>query len=221
MGTYTIKDLPTEDRPRERLKKVGVDNLSVQELLALVIEKGRPGSNVLTIAQNLLASFGNLNNIKQASIEELKTVKGVGFATACKLIAAIKLGGKSHESKNVYDQKIETSEDVFNILKNQIGDKKREHFKLLSLDTRNKLININDISIGTVNTSLAHPREIFKPAIKDSAVSVILAHNHPSGVVEPSKEDVKFTKKLKEAGELLDIRVLDHIILTSEKFKSI
>ena len=128
--SFTIHDLPQEERPRERLRKVGVDNLSLQELLALIIEKGKRGENVLSIAQNLLAYFGNLAKIKEASIEELQEVKGIGFATACKLKAAFKLGEKALVSFEKYDQKIETPKDIFNLLKNDLRDKKKEHFKL-------------------------------------------------------------------------------------------
>ncbi len=220
--TYTIHDLPDEDRPRERLRKVGLDNLSIQELLALVIEKGGgKGQTVLTTAQKILARFGNLHDIKKASLEELKEVKGIGFATACKLQAAFKIGAKAQFHHKQYTQKIESSEEVFNLLKNTIGNKKKEYFKLLSLNTRNKLISIDTISIGTVNTGLAHPREIFKVAIKNSAVSVILAHNHPSGIVNPSNEDKEFTKKLRKVAKLLNIELLDHIIITADKFKAI
>jgi len=216
----TIHDLPQEERPRERLRKVGVNNLSLQELLALVIEKGKKGENVLSIAQNLLAFFGNLEKIKEASIEELQKVKGIGFATACKLKAAFKLGEKALAESERYGQKIETPKDVFDILKNDLGSKKKEHFKLLSLNSRNHLISIDDISIGTLTASLAHPREIFYPAIKNSAATIILVHNHPSGDSTPSKEDIKITKRLIKVSQLLGIKISDHLIIGGDKFFS-
>ena len=215
--TFTIHDLPQNERPRERLKKVDVDNLSLQELLALIIERGKRGENVLSVAQNLLARFGSLEKIKEASLEELQKVKGIGFATACKLKTAFKLGEKASEKFEKYGQKIETPKDVFNLFKNELGDKKKEHFKLLSLNSRNKLISIDDISIGTLNASLAHPREIFLAAIKHSAASIILVHNHPSGDPTPSKDDIEITKRIVEAGKILGIEVLDHIIITKTK----
>jgi DNA repair protein RadC len=165
--SYTLHDLPQEERPRERLRKVGVDNLSLQELLALIIERGKKGENVLTIAQNLLSHFGSLTRIKGASIEELQKVKGIGFATACKLKAAFKLGEKTLAKPKRYGQKIETPKDIYELFKNELGDKKKEHFKILSLTSRNRIISIDDISIGTLTASLAHPREIFYPAIKN------------------------------------------------------
>ena len=218
--TYTVRDLPIEERPRERLQKVGVDNLSTQELLALIIEKGGKGQSVLTLAQNLLAHFGNLNNIKNASIEELKKVKGIGFATACKLQAAFKLGEKAESQIIKYGEKIGGPEDVFNLLKNEIGNKKKESFYILSLTTRNNLISVDKVSTGTLSASLAHPREVFIPAIKNSASSVIIAHNHPSGDPQPSEDDLAITKRLVEAGKILGIEVIDHIIVTNDGYFS-
>ena len=217
---FTLHDLPQEERPRERLKKVGVDNLSLVELLSLVIERGKRGENVLTIAQNLISHFGNLENIKKASIEELCQVKGIGFATACKLKASFKLGEKAQSTPTKYGQKIESPKDVFKLLKNDLGDKKKEHFKVLSLDSRNKLISIDNVSIGTINANLVHPREVFKTAIQHLAVSIIIVHNHPSDDPEPSEDDLEITKRIVEVGKLIGIDVLDHIIITKTNFFS-
>ncbi len=219
-NNFTLRDLPQEERPRERLKKVGVDNLSLPELLALIVEKGRRGENVLSIAQNLISHFGNLTKIKEASIEELEQVDGIGFATACKLKAAFKLGEKAQNISVNYGQKIQSAKSVFELLKNDLGNKKKEHFEILSLDARNKLISIDDISIGTINANLVHPREVFKTAIRRLSSSIILIHNHPSGDPEPSEADIKITKRLVEAGKLIDISVLDHIIVSQNKFFS-
>lgn len=218
--TYTVRDLPIEDRPRERLQKVGVDNLSTQELLALIIEKGGRGQTVLTLAQNLLAHFGNLQNIKNASLEELKKVKGIGFATACKIQAAFKLGEKIESHITKLGEKIENPESVFNLLKNEIGNKKKESFYILSLTTRNNLISVDKVSTGTLSASLAHPREVFLPAIKNSASTVIIVHNHPSGDTQPSEDDLDITKRLIEAGKILGIDVVDHIIISKDSFCS-
>jgi len=218
--TYTVRDLPVEERPRERLQKVGADNLSTQELLALIIEKGGKGQTVLTVAQNLLAYFGNLNNMKNASIEELKKIKGIGFATACKLQAAFKLGEKAEHQPKKYGEKIEGPEIIFNILKKEIGDKKKESFYILSLTTRNNLISVDKVSTGTLSASLAHPREVFLSAIKNSASTVIIVHNHPSGDTQPSEDDLEITKRLVEAGKILGIDVIDHIIVAKHSFFS-
>jgi len=218
---FTLHDLPQEDRPRERLKKVGVDNLSIQELLALVIEKGRKGKSVLSVSQNLLARFGNLAKMKEASVEELQKVDGIGFATACKLKAALKLGEKALNKHNKYDYKITTPKEVFELLKNDLGSKKKEHFKILSLNTRKKLIGIDDISIGILDSSIAHPREIFKTAIQNSAASIILVHNHPSGDPTPSNDDIKMTERIIEAGKIMGIEIDDHVIISDNLFASL
>lgn len=218
--TYTVRDLPVEERPRERLQKVGADNLSTQELLALIIEKGGRGQTVLTVAQNLLAHFGNLNNMKNAGIEELKQVKGIGFATACKLQAAFKLGEKAEIQITKYGEKIEGPESVFKLLRNEIGNKKKESFYILSLTTRNNLIGVDKVSTGTLSASLAHPREVFLPAIKNSASTVIIVHNHPSGDTQPSEDDLEITKRLVESGKILGIDVIDHIIISKDSFYS-
>jgi DNA repair protein RadC len=219
--SFALHDLPQEDRPRERLKEIGVDNLSIQELLALVIEKGRKGKNVLTVAQELLARFGNLAKMKEASVEELQKVDGIGFATACKLKAALKLGEKALSKHNRYDYQITTPKDVFELLKNDMGSKKKEHFKILSLTTRKKLIGIDDISTGILDSSIAHPREIFKSAIQNSAASIILIHNHPSGDPSPSDGDVQLTRRIVEAGRIMGIDVDDHVIIADESFASL
>src|SRR6056297_2810941 len=218
--SYTIHDLPEEDRPRERLRKVGVDNLSIQELLALVIEKGTKDLNVMSVAQNLLSHFGNVAKIKEATLTELQEVDGIGGATACKLKAVFKLGEKSEVKSNRCGQKIESAEDVYNLLKNELKDKKKEHMKVISLNSRNKVISINDVSIGTLNSNLSHPREIFEKAIRNSANSVILAHNHPSGNSQPSSSDIKMNEEIKKAGKIVGIEVKDHLIIGKENYFS-
>lgn len=217
---FTLHDLPQEERPRERLREVGIDNLSTQELLALIVERGVPGCNVLTIAQSLLAQFGNLQKIKEASLEELQEVKGIGFATACKLKAAFKLGEKVLTKRQTYGQKIETPEDVYGLLRNDLANKKKEHFKLLSLTSRNHLISIDEISVGSLNANLVHPREVFSPAIANHAAQVILVHNHPSGEIDPSEDDLTITKRLAETGKILGIEVTDHVIVSQNNYLS-
>ena len=216
---YTLHDLPVEERPRERLQNVGVENLSLQELLALIIEKGGRSQNVLQVAQNLLSHFGNLENIQEANLTELQKVKGVGFATACKIKAALSLGERVREPTKL-GPKISKPKDVFNLLKNALGRKKKEYFKLICLDSRNRVITTETISIGTLDASLAHPREIFLPAIKNSASSVILVHNHPSGNTKPSSKDKELTQRIRKAGKIIGIPVSDHIIITATTYFS-
>lgn len=220
MPTYTIHDLPQEDRPRERLQEVGVDNLSIQELLTLIIERGQKGKNALTIAQNLLAHFGNLVKIKEASIEELQEIKGIGFATACKLKATFKLGEKVLSKHKRYGQKIKVPEDAYNLLKNDLANKRREHFKILSLNARNNLISIDEVSVGSLNANVTHPREILGLAITNRAAKIVLAHNHPSGNPKPSRQDLKITERLVKLGEILGIEIHDHIVIGDAGFVS-
>jgi DNA repair protein RadC len=217
---YSLQSLPPEERPRERLKQLGAENLSLQELLALIIERGNKKQNVLQLSQELISHFGNLDNIKNASLKELKQIKGIGPATACKIKAALEIGKRGGKSFRQYQQEIKKPVDVFKLLKPLIGDKKKEHFVLLSLDTKNHIIGLDTISIGSLNISLAHPREIFQTAIKNSAATIILAHNHPSGDPTPSDNDLKITKRLLEISKLLGIRLVDHIIITEEKYYS-
>ena len=153
--SYTLRDLPQEERPRERLKKYGVESLSLQELLALVIEKGRQGKNVLTLAQEILARFGNLQKIKEASISELQKIEGIGFATACKIKAALALGERALNTKENPEIKITTPKQVFELLKKELSKKKKEVFKIICLDTRSKVVAIETIFIGSLNASLA------------------------------------------------------------------
>ncbi len=218
---YTLHDLPADERPRERLQKVGTDNLSLQELLALIIEKGGRSQNVLQVAQNLLSHFGSLEKMKEASLEELKEVKGIGFANACKLKAALKLGDKLGVAQKGYGDKITEANDVYELLKPVIGIRKQEHFVILCLDARSCLISVDEIAVGSLNIASIHPREIFAAAIANRSASIILAHNHPSGNPAPSRGDIKITNRLRKAGELIGIEVQDHIVVTETAYSSI
>lgn len=215
MKEFVLKDLPKQDRPRERLKRIGVENLSIQELLALIIEKGKRGQSVLKISQDLLAHFGSLESIKKASIQELEEVAGIGFATACKLKAVFKLG-EMVDFKDL-GEKIQNPKDVYNLLKHEMAVETKEKLKLLCLSSGDRLIGIKEISVGTLNSSLIHPREVFYSAIKSMAASVILVHNHPSEESSPSEDDIEVTKRIAKVGEILGIRVIDHIIIAGNK----
>ncbi len=219
--TFTIRDLPISERPRERLLKLGVEALSAQELLALILGRGIQGESVLLTAQNLLTKFGNLKNMASASIEELTQVKGIGVAKAAQIKAALELGKRLEEYSNEGKKiAIKSPEDVVKAVKNKLKGKKREHFLALSLDTRNHLINVHTISIGSLDSSVVHPREVFKEAISSSAASVIFVHNHPSGDPTPSVDDIKLTRRLFEVGEITGIEVLDHIVICDKAYLS-
>ncbi len=220
-SSFTVRDLPRQERPRERLQKFGPEALSAQELLALVIGRGIPKKSVMNIAQELLAKFGNIKAIGQATIEELSQIKGIGLAKAAQIKACFELGKREDLEPELKNFDIKDPEAVVKAIRASIQDKAKEHFKLILLNPRNKIIGISTISVGTLNASLVHPREVFKDAIMHSAASVVLAHNHPSGDPAPSEDDLKITKRLVDSGKLLGIEVLDHIIIAKNGFKSL
>ncbi len=218
----TIHDLPISERPRERLQKLGVEALSAQEILSLIMGRGVDGESVMVTAQRMLSQFGNLRGIASASVEELSQVKGIGLAKAAQIKAASELANRLEGYSQAGDKPlVKTPEDVASLVKSRLGGKKKEHFLALLLDTRNQLIKVSEISIGSLDTSIVHPREVFKEAISASAASVIFVHNHPSGDPEASEDDIKLTKRLAEAGEIVGIDVLDHIIIGDKKHLSL
>ena len=217
---FTVRDLPKTERPRERLIKLGSESLSAQELLALIVARGIPGKSVINIAQELVSKFGNIKGVSEATIGQLCQIRGIGEAKAAQIKACFEIGkrGKLELEQKKYD--IKNPQAVIKAVGALIKDKAKEHFKLIILDSRNKILTITNVSVGTLNANLAHPREIFKDAISHNAAAVILCHNHPSGDPEPSEDDLKITKQLVEAGKILGIDVLDHIIITKDKFLS-
>jgi len=220
-GSFTIHDLPQAERPRERLVKHGIEALSAQEVLALILGRGIKGESVMVTAQNLLSKFGNLKNLADASVTELSKIKGIGPAKAAQIKAAFELGKRLENSiDNTTNEKINSPQDVIKSVRGKLKGKKKEHFIVLSLDTRNHPINIQTISIGSLDSSIVHPREVFKEAISASAASVIFVHNHPSGDPEPSEDDIKLTRRLVEAGEIVGIEVLDHIVICDRDYLS-
>jgi len=222
MASLTIHDLPLSERPRERLKKLGVEALSAQEILALILGRGISGESVMVTAQRLLSQFGNLKGIAGASVEELSQVRGIGLAKAAQIKAAFELANRLDGYSEGGDKPlIRTPDDVANLVKSQLKGKMKEHFLALLLDTRNRVIKTAVISVGSLDTSIVHPREVFKEALADSAASVIFAHNHPSGDPEASEDDIELTKRLTQAGEIMGIDVLDHIIIGNNSYTSL
>ncbi|OGL47696.1 MAG: hypothetical protein A2W05_02940 [Candidatus Schekmanbacteria bacterium RBG_16_38_10] len=224
-SSFTVHDLPKPERPRERLKQFGPEALSAQELLALIIGRGVSKKSVMTIAQELLIKFGNVKAISEATLEELSQIKGcqikgIGFAKAAQIKACFELGKRQDLEPEQKDFDIKDPQSVVKAIRASIKDKAKEHFKLILLNARNKILGISTISIGSLNASIVHPREVFKNAIVHNAYSVVLAHNHPSGDPEPSEDDLTMTKRLIEAGKILGIEVLDHIIITKNGYFS-
>ena len=218
--SFTIHDLPKSERPRERLQKFGAEALSSQELLALILGRGIAGESVMVTAQRLLTTFGNIKAIAGASLEQLIQVRGIGSAKAAQIKACFELGGKGELDVELKDFDIKSPEAVVKAIWASVKDKAKEHFKLILLNTRNKIIGFSTISIGTLNANIVHPREVFKDAIVHNAASVILVHNHLSGDPEPSEDDLEITKRFVESGKILGIEVIDHIIVTKGSFFS-
>jgi DNA repair protein RadC len=220
-NSFTVRDLPRDERPRERLKRLGAGNLSVQELLAIIMGRGISKESVLVTSQRLLDKFKTIYGISEATIEELQQIRGIGLAKACQIKAAFELASrwKDKSDKNP-SASISAPEDIYKELRFKARGKKKEYFWAVLLDTRNKIIKSVEISIGSLDSSIVHPRELFKEAISASASSIIIAHNHPSGNTQPSEEDIKLTKRLKEGGDIVGIEIIDHIILGEDQFLS-
>jgi len=217
----TIHDLPVSERPRERLQRLGVEALSAQEILALILGRGISGESVMVTAQRLLSQFDNLKGVAGASLEELAQVRGIGIAKAAQIKAAAELARRVEGYSGAADKpSVKTPDDVAALVQGRLKGKKKEYFLALLLDTRSQLIRVAEISVGSLDSSIVHPREVFKEAISASAASVVFAHNHPSGDTEASEDDVQLTKRLAEAGEIVGIDVLDHIIIGDKGYVS-
>lgn len=212
-----IKDLPKVDRPREKLIKYGPEKLSDSELLAILLHTGTKELNVVELSKKILSGITK-KGITEIDYQQLSKITGLGPAKACEIVACFELGRRFLQNKQ--STLIISPKHVWNELAH-IRDKKKEHFVVFFLDTRNQKIKHDIVSIGTLNTNLVHPREVFEPAVKYLAAQIILAHNHPSGDVSPSNEDELVTQQLVNAGKLLGIPVLDHIIVSSNGYYSL
>ncbi len=216
-----VKDLPLDDRPREKLMLRGAQNLTDAELLAILLRTGTKGMSVITVAQNLITGQGNLAVLASKPLKTLTQNAGIGNDKAATLIAAFEISRRIlFQSKWFSDKKITSPKDIAEIFIPILKDELKEKFIVVCLNSANKIIKMETISIGSLNSSIVHPREIFKAAIENSSASIILIHNHPSGNPEPSNEDVEITKKLLESGKILDIPVFDHLIIAGNSYTS-
>ena len=216
-----IKDIPLNERPRERLINKGVEYLSNEELLAILLKTGTKDYSVKVLANNILKQLDNINSLKDINLQSLIKIKGIGQVKACEILAAIELGKRLNEKITCINQiKVYSSDSIYEYYKDKLNDKKQEHSYCVYLDTKNHIIKDKLLFIGTINESLIHPREIFKEAYLLSASSVICVHNHPSGNANPSNNDILMTKQLQEVGKILGIKVLDHIIIGKDVYFS-
>ena len=212
----TIKELPKIERPREKLMQYGPEKLSNSELLAILLRSGKKGENVVELANKILKRFRK-DELPNLTFNDLKDYSGLGPAKACEIVACFELGKRLLKDKKaeIYLKPKEIWEEL-----KDLRDLKKEHFVIFYLDSRNQEIKREIISVGSLNANLAHPREVFEPAVRHLAAQVILAHNHPSGDPEPSEDDLEITKQLTESGKILGIKVIDHIIITKTGFIS-
>jgi DNA repair protein RadC len=217
--SYKIKELPLDERPREKLKLKGKESLSNEELIAIILKTGNKEESVKDLAINLVNSIKNIQELNDISLNDLMKIKGIKEAKAITLIAAIELG------KRVYfyqeeRKKITNAYQLWEYFKPQIIGLKQEKLFAIFLNTKNEIINYEVVFVGTQNQSITHPREIFNKAIKNSAIKIIIMHNHPTNDTTPSGEDIKFTKEIKEIGEFLKIPLIDHIIIGENNYFS-
>lgn len=217
----TIKDLPEELRPRERMQAVGPGALSAAELLAIILRIGTREESALELSHRILGEPQGLRFLAEVSLEDLCRIKGIGLAKATQIKAAVELGKRLACLGPGIRPLIRSPQEVGTLVMEDMCYLDREHFRVILLNTKNQVLSVETVSIGSLNSSLVHPREVFKQAILRSAAAVILVHNHPSGDPSPSKEDIEITRRLEDAGRLIGIEVLDHIIIGDHIFTSL
>ncbi len=216
-----LKDLPPEERPRERLHSYGAQALTTAELIAILIQTGNAQRSAVSLGEFLLAEFGSIQGVATASTDQLAAVKGLGMAKAAQIKAAIEFGNRLTLFTEEGRPSIGGPQDVSNLLMPELRYQKKEHLKSILLNTKNRVLAIKTVSVGDLSSSIVHPREVYKDAVIASAASIIVAHNHPSGDPTPSAEDVVVTKRLIQSGEIMGIDLLDHIVLGDGTFVSL
>lgn len=219
--TPMIREIPRSERPRERLACHGASSLKTAELLAILFRTGTRSLNALELAEHMLSKFGSLRSMARATTKELQAFEGVGLAKAVEIQAAFELGQRLATEASLDHPVIRSANDVARLVGPDMQALDREHFRILLLDTKNHVIGTHTVSIGSLNASVVHPRECFRPAIAAQANSIILVHNHPSGDPEPSSEDINLTRRLMSAGDIIGIKVLDHVIIAGNRHLSI
>ena len=216
-----MKAVAPHDRPREKLQRVGAAGLGDNELLAIVLGQGLPRASVLELANAVLTAVGGLHGLVRATVDDLQRVPGIGPARAAQLVAAIEAGRRTLVRGRRERAQILSSRDVADLLVPQYGSKPVEQFGVVLLDTKHRVLRISLLSVGTLDASIVHPREVFREAANGGAAAIILFHNHPSGDPRPSPDDVALTRRLMRAGEMMGIDVLDHVIIAENRFHSL
>jgi len=212
MPSLKIQELPDEDRPREKLVKQGASALSESELIAILLRTGTVGANAIDVARELLIRYQSLTALSRCDARQLSHVKGIGLAKALQLAAAFELG-KRLAQESPSRGKLDTPELIYDLLGPEMRMLSKESLRAILLDTRLRLLRVEEIALGTISECMAHPREVFRPALVHSAYAVILAHNHPSGDPSPSASDIQMSRRMSEAAKVLQIRLLDHVII--------
>ncbi|MCB8921978.1 MAG: DNA repair protein RadC [Ardenticatenaceae bacterium] len=216
-----IRDMAEENRPRERLMRVGAQAVSTAELLAIILRTGVGGENVLRLAERLLSEFRDLPGLARATVAELTRVKGIGPAKAVEMKAALEVGRRLMASAPQEKPRVTSPADAANLLMSEMMFLEQEHLRLILLDTRNGVLSIPTIYKGSLNTSVVRIGELFRAALRENAAAFIVVHNHPSGDPSPSPEDVAVTRQIAQAGKLLDISLLDHIVIGHQRYVSL
>lgn len=215
-------DIPENERPKEKLLRYGAESLSNPELLAIVLRTGTKGENVLNLSQKIITELNGLNGILNASVKEMTKIKGVKEAKASQILAIAELFRRFNTYKSFNEfKRITSPREVANMLYGEMGTSNQEVLKLIILNTKNEVIKIKDVFKGSLNSSLVHPREIFNEAIRSSAASIIICHNHPSGDPTPSSEDIKVTTRINKSGDIIGIKLIDHIIIGRNNYVSL
>ncbi len=221
MNNYTIKDLPEVERPREKLIRYGSGSLSNAELIAIIIRMGNKNETSIELGKKVLAlDERGLSYLRDCTLEELTQIKGIGNSKAAQILAAIEIGKRISYEDGISKMNINSPRSIANVFMDDMRYLQKEHFKVVLLDTKNQIISTEEISVGTLNASIVHPRDVFKIAIKKNSNSMILLHNHPSGDPYPSQEDISVTKRLIEVGNIVGIKIIDHIIIGDNKYIS-
>lgn len=221
MTNYSIQHLPEEERPRERLIRFGAESLSTVELIAIILGSGSREKPILQLAHEIVARFGGLRQLAEATLSELLEIKGIGLAKAVQLQAAVNLGIRASRQVRAPKYRIEHPSHAYYLLKEELEHEKREHFVVILQDVKGYVICHELISIGSLSETLVHPREVFYPAIRHKAASLIVAHNHPSGDPTPSPQDFELTKVLVEASSIMNIPLHDHLIIGQQRYVSL